>query len=186
MDLSSQLIFIKPRYNLFKLQNSPVKYLSKTALILYVSALLWLVFFKFSYDILSVLAHYQSRSLNLIPFAGLASGGMREMIENFVVFIPFGLLLSVNFKRITFGRKLACIFIFSVAVEALQFVLAIGTTDITDIITNTTGGLFGLLLYEASNRLAGGEKRDRFIAITLLVLLAAIIYLRVFVMRVRY
>ena len=35
-------------------------------------------------------------------------------------------------------------FAFSLAVEIIQFALAIGVTDITDIITNTLGGFIGL------------------------------------------
>lgn len=162
-----------------------MKPLSKTILALYLLTLLWLVLFKFSYDLSSVLLDHQSRSLNLIPFAG-ASRGLREMIDNFVVFIPFGLLLGVNLKQTGFWRKLAFIFSFSIAVEMLQFVLAIGTTDITDVITNTLGGLLGLILYDFSKKYVDNEKLDRFIVVTGMILLILLILFRVLVIRVRY
>jgi hypothetical protein len=45
-----------------------VKVLSRVLFTLYLLTLLWLVLFKISYDISAILAHYQMRSLNLIPF----------------------------------------------------------------------------------------------------------------------
>lgn len=108
------------------------------------------------------------------------------MIENFVVFIPFGLLLSVDFKRTGFWQKLSFIFALSLAVEILQFVFAIGVTDVTDIITNTLGGLFGLVLYSLGKKYIDAKKIDRLIVITVAVLLILFILLRLFVFRVRY
>jgi glycopeptide antibiotics resistance protein len=61
-----------------------VKLLSKTLLALYLLILLWLVLFKFSLDLSSVL-DYQTRSLNLIPFADFSRNSLREMIFNFAV-----------------------------------------------------------------------------------------------------
>ena len=162
-----------------------MKSLSKTVFVLYLLILLWLVLFKFSFDISSVLLNYQSRSVNLIPFIASSGANLREMIDNFVVFIPFGLLLSVNLKQTTFWRKLSSIFIFSLAAEVTQFVLAIGTTDITDVITNTLGGFVGLILYDFSKKYVDSEKLDRFIVISSTILLMLLIFLRFFV-RVRY
>lgn len=163
-----------------------MKPLSKILLIAYLLILSWLVLFKFSFDLFSVIVDHQTRGLNLIPFAGLSRGTLREMIDNFVVFIPFGLLLGVNFKRISFWRKLAFVFIFSLAAEVIQFVLAIGTTDITDVITNTFGGLLGLMLYDVGKRYVDNAKLDRFVTVVGMVLLVALILLRVLVFRVRY
>src|SRR5690349_15811518 len=43
----------------------PLKVLSRVLLALYLSTLLWLVLFKLSYDIPSILENYQTRSVNL-------------------------------------------------------------------------------------------------------------------------
>jgi glycopeptide antibiotics resistance protein len=48
-------------------------------------------------------------------------------------------------------------------VEALQFAFAIGASDITDVITNTAGGAFGVLIYDAIPRRGDGRKLDAFI-----------------------
>lgn len=163
-----------------------MKTLSKIALALYLLTLLWLVLFKFSFDLPSVVLDHQSRSLNLIPFAGASQDNLREMVSNLVVFIPFGLLLSVNLKRANFWRKVFFIFIFSLVVEVIQFILAIGTTDITDVITNTFGGLLGLVLYDLGKKYVNSEKLDRFIVVAGMILLILLILLRVFFLRVKY
>ncbi len=163
-----------------------MKPLYKALLALYVLFLLWLILFKTSIDFSSVLLHYQSRSLNLIPFAGYSSGNAHEMIDNFIVFIPLGLLLSANLKRISFWRKFAFILGLSVAAELAQFVLAIGRTDTTDMVTNTLGGLFGLALYAAAKKYVNNERLDCCIAVVLTILLIFFLWLRFFVLRVRY
>jgi glycopeptide antibiotics resistance protein len=163
-----------------------MKTLHKTILVTYLLFLLWLVLFKFSFDLSSVLLGHQARSLNLVPFAGFSQGNLREMIENLIVFIPLGLLLGINFKQVTIWRKLALIFALSLAVETLQFVLAIGITDITDVIMNTAGGLFGLVAYDVAKKYIDTKKTDRFIVIMIAVVLILFTLLRVFVFRVRY
>jgi glycopeptide antibiotics resistance protein len=153
-----------------------VKSLAKALLALYLLILVWLVLFKFSLD-LSPILEYQTRSLNVIPFAGLSRNNLRETIYNFVVFIPFGLLLSVNLKRAGFWQRLAIILGFSLAVEIIQFVFAIGVTDITDVITNTFGGFLGLIFYDLLNRFVDTKRLDRSIVIAGTILLALFVLL---------
>ena len=160
--------------------------MSKTLLALYLLILLWLVLFKFSFDLPSVLLDHQTRSLNLIPFADFSQDNLSEMISNFVVFIPLGLLLNVNFKRSDLWRKLTLVFIFSLGAEMVQFVFAIGATDITDVVTNTLGGFSGLILYDLTKKYVDNEKLDRFIVVAGMILLLLLILLRVFFLRVRY
>ena len=160
-----------------------IKSLPKIIFVVYLFALLWLLLFKTSTDFATVLTDSHIRSLNLTPFTGHKS----EIIENFAVFIPFGLLLSAGFKKIRFWQKLIIIFVFSLAIEIFQYILAIGISDITDILTNTLGGLAGLLMYKALQKNnAPSEKRDRIIAIAIVILLLCCLWLRFFVLRVRY
>lgn len=164
-----------------------MKLLSRTLLAVYLLILLWLVLFKFSVNLSAVL-DYHTRSLNLIPFATVSRDNLRETIYNFVVFIPFGLLLSVNLKRTSFWRMLAFVFVFSLAVETIQFVFAIGVTDITDVITNTSGGFVGLLLYALTNKYVDNKKLDRSITLagTILLILVIAILGVLFSKNVRY
>lgn len=113
-----------------------------------------------------------------MPLADYSRSNWSEVIYNFVVFVPFGLLLSATLKRARFLQKLALIFAFSLAAEIIQYVFAIGRTDITDVIANTSGGLFGLALYYVTHKYIHNEKLDRFITIAGSILLAlAILFL---------
>lgn len=140
------------------------KILSRGLLALYVVTLTWLVLFKFSFHISAIL-EYHHRSLNLVPFAApsMVDGKINfgEMIYNCLVFIPFGLLLNVNFKKIRFLPKLVLIMAFSFTFELIQYIFAIGATDITDLITNTAGGFLGLKIYDLSNKYIKDESLDR-------------------------
>jgi glycopeptide antibiotics resistance protein len=142
------------------------KILYRGLLTLYLVVLVWIVLFKLSFNISKILEHHQ-RSLNLIPFAApsVVYGKINfdEMIYNCLFFIPFGLLLNVNFKKVRFLPKLTFILIFSLTAEIIQFIFAIGATDITDVITNTLGGFLGLKLYDLSNKFINNEKLDKFI-----------------------
>ncbi|MDR3543616.1 MAG: glycopeptide resistance protein VanZ-A [Desulfosporosinus sp.] len=144
--------------------------------------LIWLVLFKLQYNILSVFNYYH-RSLNLNPFAAPLNVNGRinfgEMIDNVIIFIPFGLLLNVNFKKIGFLPKFALILFFSLTCELIQFILAIGATDITDVITNTVGGFLGLELYSLSNKYINNKKLDRVIISVGTLLLVLLLYYRI-------
>ena len=157
--------------------------LSRTLFAAYLFILVWLVLFKFSYDPLAVIRDFQTRSLNLIPFAYARSS---EMIANVVAFIPFGVMLSVNFKQVLFKHKIAIIFAFSLAAEIIQYVLAIGASDITDIMMNTLGGFTGLAAYFVISERTNERHLDRGILIAGTLILLTILYLRTFVFIVRY
>ena len=160
-----------------------MKVLSRTLFAAYLIVLLWLVLFKFDYHPFAVIRDLQTRSLNLIPFA---YSRYSEMILNVAAFIPFGVMLGVNATKIHFRHQVGLIFAFSLAAEIIQYVLAIGVTDVTDLIMNTLGGLVGLAFYATASKYLGGSYLDRFILVAGGVILLAILYLRMFVFIVRY
>jgi glycopeptide antibiotics resistance protein len=108
------------------------------------------------------------------------------MLDNFIVFIPLGLLLGANLRQLSFGWKLMLIFGFSASVEMLQYVFAIGRTDITDVIMNTIGGLLGLALYSLFGKFVDNKKLDQSISVVLMAVLMLLLSLRFFVFKVRY
>jgi glycopeptide antibiotics resistance protein len=152
-----------------------VNSLSKIALAVYTATLLWLILFKFSVHFGSVLS-YDNRSINLVPFSN-SSGSSGEMVGNVLVFVPFGLLLGVNFERLDLRRKLLVVFAFSLAAEVIQYIVAIGVSDITDVITNTLGGLLGLMAYDLARRQSRKESLDRLIVTAGIGLLAILLLL---------
>lgn len=159
-----------------------MKSLSKAVLAFYLLILLWIVVFKFSFN-LSSLLDCPTRNLNLIPFSHSSRANLRETILNGVVFVPFGLLLGLNLKRAIFWQRLAVVFVFSLAVEIIQLIFAMGTADTTDVITNTLGGFVGLLLYHVGDKNADSEQLDRFIVVAGTTLLLLFVLVRVFVLR---
>lgn len=163
------------------------KILSRGLLALYLVILIWLVLFKLQYNILSVF-NYHHRSLNLIPFAApsIVNGSFGEMRDNVIIFIPFGLLLNVNFKKVGLLPKFALILVFSLTCELIQFIFAIGATDITDVITNTVGGFLGLKLYGLCNKYINNIKLDRVIIIVGSLLLVLLLYIRIHILRLIY
>lgn len=115
--------------------------------IIYLIALLWILVFKLGARI-SQMGNW--RSINLIPFnAPLVLNGETEYGEsilNVIVFIPLGIYAGILFRNWSFVQKLFFFFLVSFIVETLQYILAIGTSDVTDIITNTSGGVIGLIV----------------------------------------
>jgi len=157
------------------------KMLSRGLLVLYLIMLIWLVLFKFAFYISPIL-HLHHRSLNLIPFAApsIVNGKINygEMVYNCIFFIPFGLLLNVNYKKLGFLPKLTFILAFSLSIELIQYIFAIGASDITDVITNTVGGFLGLQLYDLSSKYIQSEKLDKVIITVGIVLLFVFIAFR--------
>ena len=160
-----------------------MKALSRTLFAAYLFILLWLVLFKFSYEPFAVIRDFQTRSLNLIPFT---RAHRSEMISNIIAFIPFGVMLGVCFKQVVFRHLIAVIFAFSLLVEIVQYVLAIGVTDITDIVMNTFGGLIGLATYFVASKQTNDKTLDLGILVSGAVIILTILDLRIFVFIVRY
>ncbi|HBL6340815.1 TPA: VanZ family protein [Enterococcus faecium] len=140
-----------------------MRYVSKFLLGIYLFLLLWLILFKLSFNLPQFLT-YSYSNVNLVPFSTFSFENttvLRETTYNLIVFFPFGVLLNVNFKRLSFSKKLGIIFLVSFLAELIQFLFGIGVADITDLITNTTGGLIGLWAYQLLNKHLSTNKLDR-------------------------
>lgn len=72
---------------------------------------------------------------------------LREIIYNVFVFIPMGIYINLFKPKWSFIQKATLCLGISLLFEILQFVLAIGASDITDIIGNTLGGIIGIGIY---------------------------------------
>ena len=122
-------------------------FMKKTTHILftiYLFLVIWIILFKLSVSI-DQLPHF--RSFNLIPFyyPNETTYQIKEVLENMIIFIPFGLYLktlNINSERTVFLG-----FLLSLSLELSQYIFGIGASDITDLITNTIGVLVGVGLY---------------------------------------
>ena len=117
-------------------------------LIFYLLFLTWIIIFKLQYS-LDTLPYI--RNINVIPFAQSVIINDRiqysEIIYNAIVFLPFGILISILWEKKSFFIKVLPIFCTSLAFEIIQFIFAIGATDITDLLMNTLGGIVGVGLF---------------------------------------
>lgn len=90
-----------------------------------------------------------------------------ELIENIFLFIPFSMLVLWALEdKILKGRKdflqicygtIKISFLFSLGIELCQIVLRVGTFQISDLVTNTGGGLIGGIIYWIHYKLRNRE-----------------------------
>ncbi|MBO0451061.1 VanZ family protein [Candidatus Enterococcus murrayae] len=143
------------------------KKLSKVLLIIYSLLLIWILLFKLplSFSEVASKLEHPMRSINLIPFQGsmIVNGkiALNEIILNGVIFAPLGVLLGISAKKWSLLKKLGFIFLFSLFIESMQFILGIGATDSTDLLMNFAGGLLGVILYQGLKQVISEEKLDR-------------------------
>ncbi|WP_333650139.1 VanZ family protein [Lacrimispora sp.] len=88
------------------------------------------------------------RVINLIPFQGSFDENgvilLREIIQNILIFIPLGIYIYMIKYEWSFMKKVLPIMGLSLSFELIQFIFAIGRTDVTDLLDNTLGGIIGI------------------------------------------
>ncbi|MBM6750016.1 VanZ family protein [Mediterraneibacter glycyrrhizinilyticus] len=130
------------------------KNVTKILFVVYIILLIWIILFKLSFSFQSI---DRIRGINLIPFAGsvVANGeiDMDEIINNALIFVPFGIYLSTLFPKWKAVKKELVILGFSILIEVLQYILSVGATDVTDIIMNGVGAGIGIMLYSICIRM---------------------------------
>lgn len=121
----------------------------KGLFLFYMVVMTWIILFKMSLSLDGI--GDGIRSFNLIPFKGamIINGRMDilEMIENILIFCPFGIYAGVLWRDWKIKEKVFAFFSVSLIYEILQYILVIGRSDITDLMENTIGGIFGLVIY---------------------------------------
>jgi len=94
-------------------------------------------------------------TVNLIPFRDLRLnyyGAVREIFLNIIMMIPFGFLYPI-IRKVGILKTVTVVFLFSLTIESTQLLsafwggLASRSFDVTDLITNTFGGLVGYLFF---------------------------------------
>lgn len=126
--------------------NIKQKKLTRVLFIIYLLVLIWIIVFKFSFSLDDISS---LRSVNLVPLEGTAVRNNQydysELLNNVLIFMPFGLYIGMLKPNWGFLTQLLPIAGTSLLFEILQYVFAIGATDVTDLIGNTLGGALGLL-----------------------------------------
>ena len=112
--------------------------------LIYLALLVWIILFKLQFSISDL---DKIRSINLI-------------------FVPMGIYLQMLLPGTKLYVKFMLIAGTSFLLETMQYILAVGRSDITDVLTNTAGGLLGLAVYSMTARLIGNRiKANRLFSI---------------------
>lgn len=136
------------------------KLITKVLFVVYLILLAWIILMKteFSFDQI-----YRMRSTNFVPFEGTAVYNnqlhYQEIYLNVLIFVPFGIYLSILKPDWSFVQKVVPIFLVSLFFESLQYIFSIGATDITDLLGNTLGGIFGIIFYLLIHKLLKCKKK---------------------------
>lgn len=152
------------------------KKLTFVLFIIYVLALIWLVLFKlqFSFDHIE-----RVRVINMIP---LNKSVFSEVDDNIRIFVPLGIYICMLRSEWSFLKKLLSILSFTLAFEIIQFVFAIGRSDITDILANTLGGTIGIGIYKLLFKILK-HRTNKFINLIALVLTTCAMIFIIFIFK---
>lgn len=174
-----------------KADNGMSNRLSTVLLISYLIVLVWIILFKFGVRF----SYMEYRSVNLIPFSEYFSStgkiDLSEIVLNVIIFIPLGVYTGVLFNRWKLSGKLFFFFLISFLFEGLQYVISIGAFDLTDIITNVLGGVLGLIIYIAVEKIFSNKVRaQKFVnaigAIGTVLMITLLVLLKLNMLPVRY
>ncbi|MFF9564727.1 VanZ family protein [Leifsonia sp. NPDC014704] len=114
--------------------------------VVYVVLLVWAVLWKFH---LPDFSGDGVRAVKLVPFVASEGFGVNrpsEMLANVALFVPFGVYLGVLAPRWRVWPVVLVAALTSCALEAAQYVLPSGSSDVTDVILNTSGAVGGFLV----------------------------------------
>lgn len=133
--------------------------LTASLMIIYLIVLCWILILKLGVEF----SYMSERRFNVVPFKEFFTPGYEVdwggTIANVIIFIPLGVYVGVLFRLWSFTGKIIFCFMTSLVIEAIQFTLAVGAFDITDIVTNTFGGVVGLILFKVIAGISGNATR---------------------------
>lgn len=112
----------------------------------YLSLLVWLVLWKLDVPVVGL---EDRQAIKLIPFVASGSAGASappEVVANVVFFLPFGVYVALLAPSWRWWRAGGAAAGTSLALEVAQYLLAVGRSDMTDLVSNTTGALLGFFL----------------------------------------
>lgn len=125
--------------------------LVNTLMYVYLSFVLYFTLMPVITSIPFVLNH-PYKFMNLVPFIDVSLGRgdfFRQIVLNVIMTMPFGFLFPLVKNRTAgFARTVFSCFLMSLGIEVLQpLINGVRSSDVTDIITNVTGGMLGYGLY---------------------------------------
>lgn len=123
--------------------------LLNTLMYIYISFVLYFTLMPVIKQIPIMISHMPHIKMNMNAFDDLFNHRgdyLRQIILNVIMMIPFGFMYPIQNK--SFKKTLLMTFLFSLTIELLQPIInAARSSDITDLITNTVGGIIGYIFY---------------------------------------
>lgn len=150
------IIYFLIFYKKWKSKGKDVLFIN-TAMYIYLSIILCLTLMPVLTSLPYVFNH-PYRPMNLVPFIDVLNGRgdfARQIVLNIFMTVPFGFLLPLrNKENARLSKVIFYTFLLSIAIELLQPLIdGFRASDITDIITNVTGGIIGYAIYLMSRPL---------------------------------
>lgn len=142
------LLYILIFYKKWKIKGKSKLFIN-TLMYLYITLVLYVTLMPIIVSLPFIFNHPYN-AINLIPFIDYFLGrgdAIRQILLNVIMMMPFGFLLPI-IKKQTILSCLFWTFLFSLGIELLQPLIdGFRSADVTDLITNTLGGLLGYVIY---------------------------------------
>lgn len=126
-----------------------LKIINVVILICYILFLIWILLLKQALSISDIKGLYKPdyHGQFIFHFTKWEDGYFHlyvlDILENILIFTPFGFLMYTSFKNTKWYILLPIVILFPITIELIQYFTKIGVGDIKDIITNTFGSILG-------------------------------------------
>ncbi|GIP34217.1 VanZ family protein [Paenibacillus sp. J2TS4] len=106
--------------------------------------------------------------MNIIPFRTIIDFlnepmdigmAMTNILGNIAVFVPLGIFVSYTGKKKSLGHQTLILFLTTLLLEIVQYILALGSSDVDDILLNVLGGLIGIAICRGMKRIFHAQDR---------------------------
>ena len=103
---------------------------------------------------------HEKERINLRPFLMFKQfrWSSEQVLGNFVMLLPLGIYIPLLFPKLSgfFKVFIVCLFV-SVSIELMQLITSYRSTDIDDVILNTSGAVIGYVMYKIIRMLTGNQ-----------------------------
>lgn len=126
-------------------------FLSRTLMYIYMSFVIYFTLMPIIAEIPYITSHFY-KPMNLNPFEDIIlshKDAVKQVVLNVIMTVPYGILYPITHKnkKFIFLKTVFSVFLISLFIELIQPIISERASDITDIITNTAGGIIGFLIY---------------------------------------
>jgi glycopeptide antibiotics resistance protein len=103
---------------------------------------------------------HEKERINLRPFLMFKQfrWSSEQVLGNFVMLLPLGIYIPLLFPRLSVFFKvfIVCLLV-SVSIELMQLITSYRSTDIDDVILNTSGAVIGYVIYKMIRGMSGRQ-----------------------------